>query len=456
MNRSLNIIGTITYTILAILALVFYLERTAFVDISFHLFYILKDGTFAIQNNRFGAFMTQIIPLIGSKLGLSLNAIMKFYSVGFVLFYSGIFFIITTLLKAPKFGLAMLLLSTLMVTDTFYWIQSELPQGLAFMVLYFSILYTVGNHKKYKNWVTHPLIAVMTMMLVFFHPLLVFPFLFCSIFFYLNDNASKDYLKGGLLLYCILLLIKTLFFKTNYDSAAITGASNITNLFPNYIFLHSNKQFLLDIVSKYLLLILMLLGMTYFYIRGRQFLKASLMVSFFIGYLFLVNVSYPDGAASFYMENLYLPLSVYVIVPFAFDFKIKNQVQYNILLILILVISIARIGIHHHPYSDRINLLKHYLHDTEGLTQKKLIISDAKFPMDSLMMSWATPYENWLLSTISDHETRSVMITDNVDEVAWTMEYNNKFVTKWGSFDYSELPQKYFILKDTTRYSIVE
>lgn len=135
MNEQTFKIGSITYIILAILAVILYIERTAFLDISFHLFYILKDGNFAIQNNRFGAFMTQLFPLIGSKIGLPLDVIMKLYSVGFVLYYFSIFLIITKFLKVQKFGIVLLLFSTLMVADTFYWIQSELPQGIAFMIL---------------------------------------------------------------------------------------------------------------------------------------------------------------------------------------------------------------------------------------------------------------------------------------------------------------------------------
>lgn len=59
MQQAIYRIGSLTYIVLGILALVFYLERTAFLDISFHLFYILKDGDFAIQNNRFAAALTQ-------------------------------------------------------------------------------------------------------------------------------------------------------------------------------------------------------------------------------------------------------------------------------------------------------------------------------------------------------------------------------------------------------------
>ena len=67
MNKYINIrflIGAISYAFLLILAYVYYKERTLWGDIPYHVFHILKDDNFAIQNNRFGAVLTQWIPLV--------------------------------------------------------------------------------------------------------------------------------------------------------------------------------------------------------------------------------------------------------------------------------------------------------------------------------------------------------------------------------------------------------
>lgn len=445
-------IGIFTYLILAIFSLVFYLERTAFLDISFHLFYILKDGEFAIQNYRFGAFLTQLFPLVGSKIGLPLHTIMKLYSVGFVLYYFIIFLVISVFLKSHKFGLILLLFSTLMVTDTFYWIQSEFPQGLAFMLLYFAVLFSIHNNRKYKQWLLFPVLAMMIVTIAFFHPLLIFPFLFCSIFLYIDHDSLRAYFKGGFLLYVFILVIKSLFFKTTYDSTAMSGVKNFMTFFPDYLSLASNKQFLSEVINKYYVLVLLFLGMTFWYIKTRKFIKAFLVTAFFGGYLLLVNVSYPQGADSFYLENLYLPLSIFVIIPFVLDVKMDIKKYYVLLIMMVLGLRLVHIGLNHDLYTERVNLLKGYMHETKDLSQKKIVISEDNFPKDTLLMSWATPYEFWLLSTLSDGESRSIMITDNMSDVEWTKDYNNKFVTKWGAFDYSELSGRYFIFNDTTFY----
>ena len=90
-NKSIIYFGIFSYVILFILALLFYRERVIFLDMAFHLFYILKDNDLAIQNFRFGACFTQLFPYLGQKLGFSLDNIAKLYSSGFVLYYASIF-----------------------------------------------------------------------------------------------------------------------------------------------------------------------------------------------------------------------------------------------------------------------------------------------------------------------------------------------------------------------------
>ena len=61
LERKINInkvliFGTIVYTMQLVSAGVFYKERTIFTDIAFHLFQIIKNENFAIQNISFNCF----------------------------------------------------------------------------------------------------------------------------------------------------------------------------------------------------------------------------------------------------------------------------------------------------------------------------------------------------------------------------------------------------------------
>ncbi|HEY0262576.1 MAG TPA: hypothetical protein VGB95_06085, partial [Chitinophagales bacterium] len=129
MNRNtVSVIGTLSFIALIGVSVVFYKERVLFFDISFHLFDILRTGTFAIQNYRIAAFFTQLFPIIGTKANLSLNTIALWYSTSFLLLYFTTFSVVLLALKNVRVALAYFLFVTLISTHTFYWIQSELPQ----------------------------------------------------------------------------------------------------------------------------------------------------------------------------------------------------------------------------------------------------------------------------------------------------------------------------------------
>lgn len=457
MNKVVFRIGLLTYLVLGILAYVFYLERTAFLDIAFHLFYIIKDGFYAIQNNRFGAVFTQTFPLLGSKVKLDLNSIMKLYSLGFVIYYAGIFTLCIKVFKSYKYALSVLLLSILMVTDTFYWIQSELPQGLAFLLLYFSFWTYFQKNGKFSKWWVQGLNLVFIIFIVFFHPLIVFPFGFIIAFQFISNPAYRKGLFIISVLFFSVLVIKTLFFKTEYDSTSMSGLKNFITLFPNYLNLQSNKNLVEYAVKDYYLLFILWLVCCIYYLKIREYLKLALLLAFFTGYIAMVNISYPNDIPQFYIENLYLPISIFVIIPFVFDLsKTLNKTKLSTLLVVIVLFRLVHIAYAHKPYSDRVSYLESYLLKTDTLPQKKLLLNAKPFPLDTLMMTWGSPYEFWLLSTIKDNESRSIIISEDPKSLSWINDYNTRFLTTWGAFEYDELPAQYFIFKDSSYYKIVE
>ena len=355
-------------------------------DIAFHLFNILKNNDFAIQVNRFGAVFTQVFPLLGSKLGWSLSSIMQFYSSGFIVYHFGIFVLSTLLSKSYKFGLAMLLFSTLLMTYTYYWIQSELIQGIGFLILFFGLLYRFSTSKQLGQFWVFPIVSVMLLTLVFFHPLLVFPFLFLAIFFYWDATINRDLLKGVTLTFVLFYGIKTLFFKTNYDSQSMEGLDNFWTYFPNYFAIPSNADFLNYLVSDYQLFLLAFLLVVGCYIYQKRYLKLSFTLSFFFAYLLLINVSYPGVAEQFYIESLYLPLSFFLIFPLVFDHA--HQLQKNHLWIglsLVLVIRLAQIYAAHEPFTQRVEYMDAYRKKIETMPHQKLIFDESKISKDTLL-----------------------------------------------------------------------
>ena len=458
-KNKLFFIGLIAYLILLILAVVFYQERSLWGDLAFHLFYIVKDGNFAIQNGRFGAFMTQIVPLLATKAGLSLSSIALSYSLSFVFYYLLFFLLAFKVFDNPKAGICMLLLSTLMVTDTFYWIQSELPQGLALLMVFFALITKHIALKDYRK-IDLFLLPFILITIVYFHPLIFIPFLFICLFIYFSAApiANKKLLLGAFVFCLVMLFLKQTILKlpSAYEDKALERLSNFYTLFPDFFTLDYNIIFLKLVLKKFYFLILLLALVTAWYVQQKNYFKLSLTWGFFLGYLILINVVQTSMPfLPFYLENLYLPLSLFVILPFVVDYLPSRTAGQQVLLVGgIVLVGLIRIAYHSGIYTERLNWEKELIAKTATLTHQKLIVPQAQIPNRILMeTAWASPYEFWLLSSIQHPEKpRSIIV--HPDPKA--LNYSNKkkqLLTFWGGVKYKKLNESpYFNFQDSSSY----
>jgi hypothetical protein len=462
-EKKLFLIGFIAYSCLLFLAYLFYQERTLWGDIAFHLFYLIKENAYTIQNQRFGAFLTQSIPLWGSRMGLSFYTITLCYSLIFVVYYFLVFFLSFKFFKNWKMGISMLLLSTLMVSDTFFWIQSEFPQGLAFMILFFALL-TKSPHFKDFSKLELLFIPPMLVMISYFHPLIFIPFSFISIFIFLSKKpiANKKLLIASFLFCLFITILKQTVLKNDstYEANAMAGLNNFIILFPDYFSIDYNFYFLQCLFTDYYFLVILLGLMTFFYVKEKLYLKLFLVWGFFVSYLLLVNISFCQAPfVQFYMENLYLPLSLFVIIPLTFDYLPSCTNKKQVFIIASIVsIGIIRISFSHTEYSTRINWEKKLLAETNDFKQKKLIIPanavSKKILQDN---AWSTPYDFWAISSIENpNNIRSVVIHATTEIFDYPRKYENKyFFTYWGHMGYHEFTNKtYFNFQDTSYYKI--
>jgi hypothetical protein len=465
MLKRLYTIGIVGYVVMFLLAWVFYKERTIFTDIAFHLFSIIKNGDLAIQNYRFVAAATQIFPLAARKLLLPLDTAALLYSLGFIIYYFAIYLLCGSVLQQYGFALVVLLFNLLFASDTFFWIQSELPQGAVLLVLVLAYMASIAKKAREAGGKISPLgysLAFLGLLTVgFAHPLLMFPTFFVMLFLGMTQNSDMDRksIIAISVFYVAVILIKRIEFKTLYDTAAMDNSKQIPGRLVYFLKVYATKSFAAKCLNKFCFLAISFLGITYFYINKKSWRKLSLFLVFFIGYLLLVNLSYPSqDVQAFYIENMYLPFGIILGIPIVFDILPSVQPRYEKWALTILVLIIAtgglRIVFSGRKFTDRLNWERKYL---AANGSKKLIIDEHKTPMDTLLMSWGTCYEFWLLSTIEQHKTASIMITDNTDQFHNRPEYRFHFWTNWSFDDYYHLPQQYFRFYDTTStYSIVK
>lgn len=456
MFKSLYKIGFIAYAGLLVLAILFYFERTVFVDISYLLFNILKDDSLAIQVYRFGAAFTQIFPLICSKLKLPLTQIMMIYSASVIIYYFVCYLIIGRVLKRYDIALGLLLFNTLIVTDTFYWMQAELPHGVA--MLFVLLAYVQSNLAAKNKFVAFIVTTALVATVSFFHPLLFILGLYIVAFYFArrHDINNRLVFIFAIIAFVVAQFVKAKWFTNQYDTIATGHKQNVKNFFPNYHELYATKTFVKNWFGKFFWLPVTSILIVVFSVIKRRWIELIIFIGAFAGYTILICASYPGSDVKpFYIENLYLPLEVIVALPFIYIVlpQLKQKIAIGLFL-LIIVSGLIRMYNAHHTYTQRVAWERDFLSKHR---HEKLLVSEKAVPMDTVIMSWGSCYEFWLLSTIEYGESASILINDNPTGKLLPPQASKTFITTWEPFSYKELPKQYFKFTDTTTlYRVIE
>jgi hypothetical protein len=447
--------GLFVYLALFILSLVFYKERIIILDDAYYLFNIVKDARFSIEHFRYIAVVTEIFPLLAVKLSLPLPVVAMAYSAGFIIYYS-VCYLICGWLKEYKLALVLLLVNILFSTHTFYWMLSELTQGLAMMIV---LLAVINSRDTIPRFMLVAALVLLIPTIAFAHPLLVFPFSFGLLFMAIDkeSNIDKKWCAGVLIAYFAVLVCKSIFFKEAYEEQSMQGLNNFKTLFPNYFNLHSNRVFLKNCLLKYQWIPIVFIATTAVLYRSGKIIKLWLYLFYVIGFMALVNIAYHSSyTQEFYIENLYLPLGFLLGLPFVFEVlpAIAAIRLRQALITALFITCVIRISLGHRFYTERLNWQRHYL---EEHGHEKLIVDIKYLPKDILLMPWGSPYEFWLLSTIEQKKTASILFTEHMGEVEWGKDKQGSMMTTWGAFAYEHLPAKYFVFTDTlTKYRIIK
>ncbi|PZF72345.1 hypothetical protein [Taibaiella soli] len=436
------------YLVVILLAIAFYKERCIFIDIAFHLFNIVKDGAFAIQNFRFGAALTQIYPLLLTKMKMPLDTIMMGYSIGFGIYYFLCYLACGFLFKNYKMGLVLLLSQLLFASHTFYWMQSELPQAISLCMVFFASLNGPVDKTKplFQVW-----IFTCILVLAFFHPLLLFVFSFLIFFFLLQSNESLEQRKSLIaagIFYLVILVIKKCFFGTAYDQHAMGNAAHSFKNIRHFFSIYATQFFLQNCIKIYYWIPVISIWIAVTYISQKKWKQLALFTGYMVGLLVLVNVSYPDnGTNAYYIENMYLPLGVFMAVPLLYDVLPTITPKYAaILLTAICITGTARIFATHTIYTARLNMERKILHQYQN---EKTLMAAANVPADTMLTTWGTAFEFWLLSTTETNKTASIIIKESPDQLFWALGQPQTFFTNWELYKYDTLPKRYFKFEDT-------
>ena len=459
--KTYAIIGLCCQFVLLVGALVYYKERMLFSDAPHVLFRIINEHKLQIAERRYGSFVTQLFPLLGERCHLPLQMLAVLYSASFNLFFLGVSLLMTYKYKRYDLTLLLTFYLTLFVSDTYYWTNNEVHQGITWLLLAFA----VGNIPTIKNkhlpW-QGAAFLILCALAIWTHPLVMLVGLFLW-FFYLIDNRQSFYRNETVVYSIILLALSFMKFYQGmhhgYDSGKIESVTQLNGNGLKTIFkapqLHS---FIRHSFTNYWLLLLLFATGIWALIKEKKYLLTAYSLVGAVGYLLLICITYRDVTDwLFYMESEYMPLSIICCAPFVYYALPKlNIKQGSIVLVLILSVRLGYMQHSSKIFTHRIAILEQIMAAMKNHGITKAIVTHTDAANKDLIMNWGTPVESMILSQLDGNVPQRTFICA---DSGMLQHFNtNSKDTLLGCFEkvpVSRINARYFVVDTGTVYSTI-
>jgi hypothetical protein len=439
--------GCVFFLLYGTLAMLFYNERLAF-DASHYLVELINTKAPFVAHGRYIGVMSQLLPLVGIYLHLSLETLKQLYSIGDVLYYFTLFLLILLYFKDSSNGLALILTLCISACFTFYCPVSELLQGLALLCLWNAMLYC--------NFPYKPLFIILVLFLLLTaHPLMFIPVGFVLIRYLLSKNTfSGDYLLMGFYLGITILKFVTLdtydhqkaFYPIVFNDYSALG--NLSDL--RYI-----GSFIKMLFVEQTAVIVMLLLTLFFGLRQGTLIKMLLTFSAVVFFLLVIIATHRFTGLSNYSERMLLPLSSIVVIAFVDVLMRESKLIKRVGLLLCTALVLFRLEVIHlsgRPYVLRLEQLNELIGQAQTFGLSKVIVEDDKLEQVSFAYTgWCVPLETMLLSSTNNRTTISMaMQKEHIQRIKESNRHvaDNQWI-KWTEIILLDknLSQEYFRMK---------
>jgi len=464
--KNLSKIALAALGILLLGAVVYFKERMLFADAAYILFTILNYHSVAIQEYRYGSFVTQIVPYLGQKLHLPIKALLAGYAVSFNLFYCAVAALLVYRYK--QYGLAILmgLYYFLLVSSTYFWISNEIHQAVAWMFLFFGVTIYLG-YKGLNVFLFLLPFLLLAFLTVFTHFIVIIPLVFLWFYFWMERkhwpfSQSRSLLLSGLLLVVIALKYTFAVSHLSYDSAHLHG---VTHFSINDIIQSFAKpviiQFLQRCLTNYwIAVIVFILGIAGLFRNNEKRLLVWAIVSC-LGYFIIMGLTYGDCDANvqlFHIESEWECLGIIIATPFVFTLLPTLKFRFAAWFLVILFgVRLFYICTAIPLFTWRTHFQERVLAQMKKKNITKLVLyDDAPAIRGKYMLNWGAPYESILMSAMNgDKPQLTFSFVNRDDKQTISSLVPDKFNSSFGMVPAGSLDREYFIIDTVHPYQVM-
>lgn len=456
-NLILDLIGHLFFVAMFVLAWIYYKERMIPWDSSFFCFKIIHFGTFNIEEGRYGAFLTQILPLLFLKAGCSLETFLRVYSVSFVIVNYLFFIVIHYVLKNKYVSVALILALCLAYRYAFYIATSEVHQAFAPCLLLFALVsYDYASLSKVKKMMIFAFAALIVVFISYVHTLFVIVIGFILAYELIRNKKWKDSLLLSIIIFFIAYFSIVILSipADSYSGKKIPELSAFVNYVPHIFTLPSYIFFSEFVMVYYKVLIFLFFLLLIVFAFQKRFLILTFYSLFFLAFIILILITFRFGESPIMQENYYILFGIFIAVPLSFEILKKIPKTFAILsIIFLLSYSDYKIWKSHFQISQRNGYIERIITYGRTFDEKKFIVNDQNIDWNFICADWALSFESLLLSTIQSPDSAvTFYTTQNIHEYDSLLSNKNLFIGAdfapfW--FTSNSLNQKYFRLKNT-------
>lgn len=459
--KKASYVSWVAMAVLLLLAFVFYKERALFLDSSYVLFRVVNDGRLAIQENRYGSFITQIVPLLGAKFHLPLKVIVIAYTVSFNVFYLAIISIL--IFRIRQYGLAILMsfFYLLYVTDTYYWTNNEVHQGIAWMFLSLGIL-QYGAIKKWNTGVLMLVFAVLGFLAISSHMLVMMPFVFLWFYIVFDREISLFNLKQGIVLSCLLWFMVWLKYHYSISQSYDGEKLKVTTTFNlRYTWEVATGTFGTDFLKQcirvyWIVPVLFGIGM-FSLLKDKRWWLALMTISACVLYYVFMCLTFSNTyyMYRFHIESEWMGLGIIASTPFVLHFLPRQRVSKAVLIVAcIIIIRILYIINSGAIFTNHLQFTQSVLTKMNEKGIRKLAIHESRFVKSKLTLDWALPEESLLLSAMETKLPQRTVLIFHRGMEDTTMKNPVMFIGCFHNYKPQEINRNYFSIDTTAPYTL--
>jgi len=447
-------------------SIVFYKERILFSDSAYILFDIINYHSLAIQEHRYGSFITQLAPWLGQKIHMPVRAMLMAYSVSFNLFYFVVAALLIYRFRQYMLAIVMALYYFLLVSQSYFWVNDEIHQAVAWMFLLLGYTLGKGVAGSGKRITFFALFSLLCFLTIFTHFIVIIPLVFLWVFLWLGTDWPFAKKESWLLSLIVVATIAAKFtftlLRPSWDSDHLHGVTHFS--IKDIIQSFSTPVvtvFLQRCLSIYwpgtIVFTLGLAGL----IMKKEWKRLLWVVVSFAGYLVIMGLTYAadNGAmALFHVESEWQCISIIMAAPFVFSFlQWQKQIWAFPLLVLVFSVRIYSIMSVYPLFHWRIDFQEQVFAQMSKKGITKLALYDDIPPVRAkYMLDWGAPYESLLGSAMQGEKPQRIFLFINRDnKTGISALMPDKFCTIFGALPAKNLNGAYFTIDTTHPYSIM-